>query len=175
MDQQETIKEQINEWYFLHSKDIYQYIFFLIGDREQAKDLMQDTFLRVYSHFSQFDGGNEKGWLFRIARNTSIDFLRRKKPLSFLVDGLQLVKSSAGSPEEILSFNETEREIYEGLNKLKRNYRDVIILRKIEEFSIQETCQILGWSESKVKSSLSRGLKALREQMEKGAARDEAI
>lgn len=172
---QETVREQINEWYLLHSKDIYQYIFFLIGDREQARDLMQDTFLKAYSKYSHFNGENVKGWLFRIARNTTIDFLRRKKPLSFFTDTLPLLKSNAASPEEVLFFNETERELYQVLNKLKRPYRDVIILRKIEEFTIQETCQILGWSESKVKSNLARGLKVLKVQMEKEVGRGEAI
>ncbi|WP_231514889.1 RNA polymerase sigma factor [Oceanobacillus salinisoli] len=58
--------------------------------------------------------------------------------------------------------------MYKTLHRLKTSYRQVIILRKIEGFSIQETAQILKWSESKVKSTLFRALRTLEEQLKKG-------
>ncbi|WP_235822815.1 RNA polymerase sigma factor [Cytobacillus massiliigabonensis] len=63
--------------------------------------------------------------------------------------------------------NEYEKDLYHSLNNIKRQYKDVIILRKIKEFSISETAQILGWTESKVKVYLFRGMKALRKELEK--------
>lgn len=172
---QQSVKEQVNDWYLNYSKDIHQYIFFLTNDHEQSKDLMQETFLRAYNRYDSFQGENCRGWLFKIARNVTIDFVRRKKPISYLLESFPMLKSNHANPEQILSYTETERELYMALEKLKGPYRDVIILRKIEEFSIQETCQILGWSESKVKSSLLRGMKALKKQYEKEGAQHEAI
>ena len=71
------------------------------------------------------------------------------------------------SPEQITVLNEAEKELYLAIGRLKRSYRDVIVLRKIKEFSIKETSDILGWSESKVKVNLSRGIQALKNELEK--------
>lgn len=168
-------KEQIGEWYNAYNNDIYNYIYFLIGDHELAKDVLQDTFLRAYSNFESFQGDNVRGWLFRIARNLTIDYIRKKKPLLFLVDSFPIIHASEPNPEQIAMLNEAEQELYMGLSKLKRAYRDVIILRKIKEFSISETADILGWTENKVKVNLFRGIKALRKELEKGAYRHETV
>jgi RNA polymerase sigma-70 factor, ECF subfamily len=168
-------KEQINDWYHAYSNDIYNYIHFLIGDHEQAKDILQDTFLRAYSHYDSFRGDNVKGWLFRIARNIAIDDIRKKKPISYFLDSIPLLKSSELSPEQSALLNESEQELYIALNKLKLAYRDVIVLRKIKEFSINETATILGWTENKVKVNLFRGMKALRKELEKGDFSHETV
>jgi RNA polymerase sigma-70 factor, ECF subfamily len=166
-------KQHVKQWYQLYSDDIYKYVYFMIGDREQAKDLTQDTFLRAFDKYVFFEEENSKGWLFRIARNLTIDYLRKKKPLAFFFDTIPALKSTDATPEQIYSFNETEQEIFQALEKIKRSYRDVIVLRKIEGFSIQETSEILGWHESKVKINLLRGMKALNKQLEKEAERNE--
>ncbi|WP_179298668.1 RNA polymerase sigma factor [Evansella halocellulosilytica] len=161
------IKAKINDWYHHYSNDIYQYIFFMIYNHDEAKDLTQDTFIRAYSHFNQFDGENVKGWLFRIARNLTIDHIRKAKGLGMLTKIVASNDETSESPEQIVILNESERELYRGLYHLKSNYRDVIVLRKIQGFSIKETASILGWSSSKVKSTLLRGLKELKKQMVK--------
>jgi RNA polymerase sigma-70 factor, ECF subfamily len=162
----EFTKQQINRWYEDYSQDIFRYAYFLINDRYQAKDIVQDTFLRAYKHMDSFDGENVKSWLFRITRNLSIDYIRKKKPIAYYLDQFIPLKGTAKSPEEIALLNETERQLYFALNKLKRSYRDVIILRKMKEFSTAETAQILDWSESKVKVQLLRGMKALKKVLE---------
>ncbi|WP_235822814.1 RNA polymerase sigma factor [Cytobacillus massiliigabonensis] len=78
------IKQEINNWYYQFSNDIFRYVFLMIGDREQSKDILQETFLRAYNNYDSFDGKNVKSWLFRIARNLTIDLIRRKKHLSKL-------------------------------------------------------------------------------------------
>lgn len=62
---------------------------------------------------------------------------------------------------------EAVQELYYAINKLKLNYREIIILRKIQFLSIEETSIVLGWSESKVKSTLQRAIEALRKELEK--------
>ncbi|WP_236034834.1 RNA polymerase sigma factor [Alkalihalobacterium elongatum] len=161
------IRQQVNEWYLAYNNDIYQYVLFMIGDHERAKDFMQDTFLQAFDKYSSFQGGSAKGWLFRIARNITIDFIRKDKPIAYLFDKNPYITIDEASPEKIVTLNEAEQELYRALSHLKRSYRDVIILRKIKGFSIQETASVLQWPESKVKSTLLRGLKGLREQLEK--------
>ncbi|WP_246187719.1 RNA polymerase sigma factor [Ornithinibacillus caprae] len=77
-------KQKIQEWYLLYYKGIYRYILMMVGDHDQAKDLTQDTFIKAYETMATFQGiTSDKNWLYRIARNVTIDFLRKKKPLTF--------------------------------------------------------------------------------------------
>jgi RNA polymerase sigma-70 factor, ECF subfamily len=172
---QHVRKQQISDWYLAYSNDIYNYIYFLIGDHELAKDILQDTFLRAFRNYESFLGDNVRGWLFRIARNVAIDEMRKKKPIASLLDAISLLKTNEPSPEELAILNESEKELYISLSKLKLSYRDVIVLRKIKEFSISETAEILGWTENKVKITLFRGMKALRKELERESLSHETI
>ncbi|WP_409271832.1 RNA polymerase sigma factor [Neobacillus sp. SCS-31] len=173
--EREIIRDKIHNWYFDYSNDIFNYVFFIVGEREQAKDILQDTFIRAFNNFNSFDGRNAKSWLFRIARNLSIDHLRRKKPIRYFLDYFPLVTSNDPGPEQIAMLNETERQLYVSMSKLKRDYRDVIILRKIKEFSISESAQILGWKENKVKVTLFRAMKELKIELEKEGYTNETV
>ncbi|RPF53277.1 RNA polymerase sigma factor [Aquisalibacillus elongatus] len=168
-------KRQVNVWYQTYNQDLYQYIFFLIRDHDQAKDLLQDTFLKAYQKYDTFRQDNEKGWLFRIARNITIDFVRKKHPVSYLMDTLPSNQHQDHSPEKHLELTESEKELYHALGNLKRSYRDVIILRKIKEFSVKEASDILGWKEEKVRVTLTRAIQALKRQLEKEGYQHEAL
>ncbi|WP_257009672.1 RNA polymerase sigma factor [Evansella halocellulosilytica] len=165
----------MNDWYHAYSNDIYKFILYMIHDHEQAKDLMQDTFIRAYHNLDFFQEENTKGWLFRIARNITIDFMRRKRPIYYMIDHSIFHPSQTLTPEQALALNEQEKELYMALTKLKRSYREVIILRKIKEFSIKETAQILGWSEGKIKTNLWRAMNSLKKQLEKEGYQHESI
>jgi RNA polymerase sigma-70 factor, ECF subfamily len=173
---EEMKKQKIIEWYNEYSDSIYRFILMMIGDHEQAKDLTHDTFVRAYNHAYHFqENTSDKNWLYRIARNVTIDFMRKKKPVRFLVDSISTIPSKDHSPEKIAQLGEEEELLYQALSKLKRSYREVIILRKIKELSIKETAEVLDWKESKVKTTLFRGLNALKSQLEKEGYNHEAI
>lgn len=70
-------------------------------------------------------------------------------------------------PEEVLFLKENKRELHEALEKLRTSYKEVIILRYIKGFSVQETCEILNWSESKVKTTLHREMFALEKNYDR--------
>ncbi|TFB22954.1 RNA polymerase sigma factor [Filobacillus milosensis] len=165
----------MNQWYEEYNNDLYQYIFYLIRDHDQAKDLLQDTFLKAYKKYDTFKQDNTKGWLFRIARNVTIDFVRKKHPVSYLMDTLPAKQSHDSAPEKHLALNESEQELYQALGHLKRSYRDVIVLRKIKEFTVSEVADILGWNEQKVRVTLTRALQALKRQLEKEGYEHEAL
>ncbi|MBM7571929.1 RNA polymerase sigma factor [Aquibacillus albus] len=163
----DLIKQNINVLYQKYSNDVYQYIFFMIGEHDQAKDILQDTFLRAYNKYESFNGDNAKSWLFKIARNLTIDYIRKRKPIFYIIDSITSINATDRTPEQMLVLNETEHQLYKALSKIKRSYRDVIVLRKMKEFSISESSHILGWTESKVKVTLFRGMKALKKELEK--------
>lgn len=136
----------------------------MVKDAQEAEDLTQDTFVRAYQYYSSFKrDSSPKTWLFKIAHNTTIDYLRKRKPLRIFAN-VFLNKEQAASTEDILLLKENSRELLLALNKLKDTYKQVIILRKIKGFSVLETAHILGWSESKVKSTLMRAIQALSKE-----------
>lgn len=161
-------KIEITEWYQQHGDSVFRYILLMVRDHQQAEDLTQETFIKAFRSYDSFERkANPKTWLFRIAHNVTIDFIRKQKPLELLKEVLLLGKSANAAPEGIVEIKENSTELYDALGQLKAPYREVIVLRKIREFSIQETGEILNWSESKVKNTLSRALSALEKQLNK--------
>lgn len=158
-------KNEISEWYVEHSEAVFNYIFLLTHDYQKAEDLTQETFINAYKFYESFQkNSSPKTWLYRIAHNATIDYVRRRKPLLFFKN-LFLAADPTPLPDEIIEMKEEINEIYTILQSLKSSYREVIILRKIKEFSTKETAEITGWSESKVKSTLSRALVAFEENL----------
>jgi RNA polymerase sigma-70 factor, ECF subfamily len=172
----ELKKQKIHDWYQEYSDEIYRFILIIIGDHEQSKDLTHDTFLKAYSHMNYFKGKtSDKNWLYHIARNVTIDFMRKRKPIRYFMDSFNGFPSNNDSPEKIVQLGEAEVQLYRSLSKLKRPYREVIILRKIKELSIKETAEVLEWKESKVKTTLLRALQALKTQLQKEGYEHETI
>lgn len=174
--EEEWLKQKLNKWYREYSDDIYRYILMMTADAELAKDLTHDTFIKAYKNMESFRGeASEKNWLYRIARNATIDEMRKRKPLQYVIDSYTSFTTNDYLPEQVTQLGEREEELYRALQKLKRSYREVIILRKIKELSIQETAEVLNWTEGKVKTTLFRALEALKKQMVKEGYNHEAI
>lgn len=166
MSTSEQNHDIIIQWYDEYGVALFKYIFKIIQDEQQAEDLTQDTFLKAYTYL---ENNNQvdypKTFLYRMAHNLTIDYIRKHKPLQLMKDFFSFQKDLGPSVESIIEIRESSRELYDALAALKSSYRQVIILRQIEELSTRETGYILGWSESKVKSTLSRGMKHLKKQL----------
>ncbi|WP_052129925.1 RNA polymerase sigma factor [Ureibacillus sinduriensis] len=142
--------------YELHSRRIYQYIYFLVGKTEIAEDLTQETFIRAFKKHHTFR--HESGtltWLMKIARNLTYDHYRRKKIIEFS----PFTKEHDGTgttyvPEKWVEQHEESKILYSALQQLKFEYREAIVLRKIEGFSIKE--------QRKFYREMSRKLKTVR-------------
>ncbi|RKQ33962.1 RNA polymerase sigma factor [Oceanobacillus halophilus] len=156
----------ITDWYSKYSSSIYRYILMTIRHAHHAEDLTQETFLKAYKYFHSFKWeANPKTWLFSIAHNVTVDFMRKKQPYLYLMEMFPIKAAKGESPDEIVQINESSNELFQAIGRLKKSYREIIILRKIKEFSIKETAEILNWSESKVKSTLSRAIQALEKEL----------
>ncbi|WP_157842759.1 RNA polymerase sigma factor [Bacillus alkalisoli] len=155
------------ELYLEYSEKIYRYILLMVGNEETAEDLTHDTFVRVDKAIKTYKGNaSYYTWLVSIARNVTYDYWRRKRKIRFLPLGKKEAAVSRDFPEELLLKEEEIQELYFEIKNLKWNYKEVIVLRKIQGLSIEETAMALGWSISKVKSTLQRALVALKEQVE---------
>lgn len=171
-------KEEIADWYDEHSKSILTFILLMVKDYQQAEDLTHDTFVKAYLYYDSFKNhSSEKTWLFSIAHNLTVDFLRKRKPSIFFKEFFLSQKDNNNLlPEEIIKIKENSYEFYKALGEIKDTYRKVIVLRKIKGFSIEDTAKILSWSESKVKSTLFRAIPVLKKQLIKeGFLNEEAI
>ncbi|WP_456276662.1 RNA polymerase sigma factor [Bacillus sp. AK128] len=162
-------EQLINELYEQFSEQLYRYALLRTGNKEEAKDIIQDTYYKAYRGLHSFNGlAQYKTWLYSITRNTINDYLRKKKRVDLLK--FRVVTGETPDyllPDELLNLKEDTKVLYLALSRLKKNHQEVIILRKIKEFSTRETSEILGCSEAKVKSNLVRGLQALKAEISK--------
>jgi RNA polymerase sigma-70 factor (ECF subfamily) len=168
------------ELYLNYSDRVYQFLMMMVGDEEIAEDLTHDTFLRVKNSLDKYRGdANYYTWIISIARHIVYDHWRKKRIIRFIPLASSKPVADYRTPDEILQKGEEIRELYEAMKSLKTTYQEVIILRKIQELSIEETSMALGWSVSKVKSTLLRALAALKieivKRREDGAANEQTM
>jgi RNA polymerase sigma-70 factor (ECF subfamily) len=161
-----------DELYQKYHHDVFQFLFYMVRNKEHAEDLVQEVYIRVFKSYDRFEGkSSEKTWLFSIAKNVAIDFFRKQKGWKerlfekFDWSTIQ-VRDEYPIPEEITVQKEEIKWVYNCLEFCTMDQRAVIILRFIQDLSIAETAQALGWTESKVKTTQHRSLKALKKQME---------
>ncbi|MEH7440623.1 RNA polymerase sigma factor [Neobacillus drentensis] len=156
--------EIIHELYEQHFDDVYHYLLYFTNSKSEAEDLTQDTFIKVLKSYDSFrQQSSLKTWILSIARRTAIDHYRKKKMISILPSILtDMRKSEAYIPEEEMVHNHDWGVLQKALIQLKPDYRNVIILRGLKEYSIKETAEVLGWKESKVKVDYHRAIKLLK-------------
>ncbi|GEM04478.1 ECF RNA polymerase sigma factor SigX [Halolactibacillus miurensis] len=165
------MKTTFDYLYDTYHNDVYQYIFYLVKNHQVAEDLIQETFIKVLKAHKQFRGeSSEKTWLFSIARHTVMDHFRkqqREKNKWFGLfnkgDDWQQIEANDPLPEELLILSEEHKRLYQQLDLLTLDQKNVIILRYIQSMSIHDTARILEWTESKVKTTQHRAIKKLQQ------------
>ncbi|PAE27182.1 hypothetical protein CHI07_21130 [Paenibacillus sp. 7884-2] len=161
-------EELIIDWYDKYSEAIFRYILNIINDYQQAEDLTQDTFIKVFKYIIS---GKlieyPKTFIYSTAHNITVDYIRKQAPIKIVKDFVFHKKKNKEPPiENQVLPNELYKELYKEVLSLKKSYRQVIILRKMEGFSIKESAAILNWSEAKVKTTLFRAMEVLGKKLE---------
>ena len=151
--------EEIYEHY---ADGVFQYIYFLVGEERLAEDLTQETFVKAWWGLRAFKAESSyKTWLTTIARNTTYDHFKKKSALGFLPFLKQHEPVATYTPEIWLQQQYDQQELYAAIGRLKYEYREAIVLTKIEGFSAKEAATILGWNVKKVHNAVERGMKTL--------------
>src|ERR1700689_3103343 len=152
-----------------------RYLLYPIGRREHAEDLAQETWVRVLQRGSQYNGRQRfDPWLFAIARNLAIDYLRKKRKAVQTVslpddhDAVLLLPSSGPSPFEAAARSQDAMRLAGRLQILAPLYREALLLRFQEDMSLPEIAQVVGAPVTTVSSRIYRGLAALRSAFEEG-------
>jgi RNA polymerase sigma-70 factor, ECF subfamily len=159
----------------IYSNSIYQLGYRMLGNRHEAEDIAQEAFIRAYVNIKSFNQDLKfSTWLFRIATNLCIDRIRKKKPDYYLdaevsgTDGLTMYSQLASNsplPEQELESLELQESVQKEIIKLPEKYRSVIVLKYIEELSLNEISEILDLPLGTVKTRIHRGREALRQQL----------
>ncbi|ADU28545.1 RNA polymerase, sigma-24 subunit, ECF subfamily [Evansella cellulosilytica DSM 2522] len=168
---------EITKWHEEYGVAISKYIYRMLRDYHQAEDLTQETFIKAFRYFESFEEkSNPKTWLYSIAHNVTIDYLRKRRPLPQIEDEIMNTIDTRLLPEEIVERNESVHILYNALENMKPSYREVIVTRRINECSIKETSEKLTWSEGKVKSTLHRAMPVLmKELQESGYSYEQSV
>lgn len=156
-------QSKMEQWFFDYSHDLYHFLVYYTGKRD-VEDLVQEVYMKAMRNLHHFKGdASPKTWLISIARNLFIDLQRRQKLAQFLPEQLLwALPSHVRTPEQELELQEEVRELYDAIRQLKRSYQDVLLLRGIQELSVDETAVILGWSANRVNVTLHRAIKELK-------------
>ena len=157
---------------------VYRLAIRMLSNPQDAEDILQETFIKAYRKFHNFDGRSSVStWLYRIATNEALMFLRRQHPEFTAIDdtyendnGLEKpahIVDWCCLPEEELMSAEAQAYLDEAVESLPPNLRVVFILRDIQGLSTRETAEVLNLTEMAVKTRLSRARFKLRELLSK--------
>jgi len=165
------------------SDQVYRVARHLVGSREEAEDLMQETYARAFRSWRSFQPGtNLRAWLLRILTNLNIDRgrrLQRTPDLQPLEEGdyflyNKLEATGDGNDEERVVERLSQNDVVTALAEVPHDFRDVVVLVDIGDFTYADAAQILDIPIGTVMSRLHRGRRILKQAMAESAVGDEA-
>ena len=164
-----------------YSRPIYNFAFRFVGNREDAYDIAQATFLQVYTHLAGIRLDHAlRPWLFQIARNKALDVLRNRRQVVFSdvarddegSSVVELVPDGDPLPEAVVEHADLQRILSEAIAGLPPKYREVVALRYTTDLTFKEIGEALGLPENTVKTLFQRAKSRLRTILGELAAED---
>jgi len=156
--------------YEIFAERIYRYIYLKTSSREEAEDLTQQVFVRAWEALPQFEFKKNpfSSWLYSIARNLITDFYRKKKP-DFSLDS----ENALEMPDDLdlterLIIQDEIRQVFEAINQLPLEQKDLLLLRFVDDLSYDEIASIMNKSPLTLRVIQHRALKRLKELMGEG-------
>lgn len=169
-------EESLEDLIKRYIKPIYSFAYRYIGNAHDAEDITQEVFLKFWRNLKKFDRGkNFKTWIFAIAKNSCIDFLKKKKTISFSVfenekgeNGLiDVLIDPHPLPQELLEKDDIAQVLTSAMDNLSPKYRMVLFLRYNDHFTFREIAESLDEPLNTVKSKHRRALIMLKEILTK--------
>lgn len=171
-------KESFRELVEKYQSRIYSIVVAMIGDKNDAEDICQDIFIKVYRFLHQFKGKSKfYTWLYRLTINTCINAQndRKRKPETISLSRpikeegdtvlTRISEDNVKSSMDVLKNKELGLKIKSAIDSLSDGFKEVFILREIEDLSYKELAKILHCSEGTVKSRLFRAREKLKEKL----------
>jgi len=167
-------RETFAEIYDLYVVKIFRFIYLKTNSKETAEDLTSEVFLKGWKYLKNNDGDNRmagidkvSSFLYKIARNTIIDFYRKKQILTIGIDE-KISDAIRDQSQDILaniSARQDIEEIMKTLGEIKDEYREVVILRYVEDLPVSEIAEITGKTEGAARVLIHRAVKSLEKAL----------
>ncbi len=154
-----------------HSRTLYRLAFRMTGRAEDAEDIVQDTFIRAFRQLSRFEArSNVSTWLYRIAFNCAVDYLRSRPRREVATEDAALERlapaSSGPTMDDLVYAGEIGARVHHALGGLSENERAAFLMRHYHGCSIEEIGHTLGMKTSATKHSIFRAVKKMRAAMQ---------
>ncbi|NLK37571.1 MAG: sigma-70 family RNA polymerase sigma factor [Epulopiscium sp.] len=163
---QDAFAQLVNQYKNL----VYSVILRMVNDSEEANDLAQEVFIKVYKNLDKYQPEYKfSTWIIRITTNHVIDYRRRKKQETVNIDDLVYEPADGITPEDEYVRKETQKGLAQTIENLPDIYKIPIVLYHQQGLRYQEISDILGEPLSKIKNRIFRGRKMLRESLENKA------
>jgi len=153
-------------WLDEHGDALFRYALLRVRDSGVAEDLVQECYLRAFKFFESFHGGNARGWLLTIVRNTCYTWLRehRAEELTTSFDeDIHSTEADPFDPQKLLLRRESSQLLSQALEELPLEFREVLVLRELEGLSYKEIAIIAGIPPGTVMSRLARARTRLKQ------------
>lgn len=152
---------------------LFVYIYRLIGNKEEAEDLLQDVFVKAYRNLNSYDTSRKfSSWIYRIAHNETVNFIKRKSLKRFISwETITTAKDKLDSSSEEEGADiawirkEISKEVSEAISRLPSKYKQVLTLRYYADQSYEEIADILGKPVNTVGTLINRAKKKLSEEL----------
>lgn len=149
----------------IYGNQLLKTTYLIVKDEKEAEDILQETFIRVFQYIKSFKGDSSLyTWIYRIAHNVTMDFLKSSIPTIPYED----YHESKDDIEDITLLNIEIDDLKKALDNINYIYKQVLIFFYFEDLSIKEISEILGEKEGTIKSRLSRGRVELKKFLVKG-------
>lgn len=158
------------ELYHRYQPYVYNVVYGIVQNPDDARDVTQDVFLHVYDSLSRFRGGSSLStWLYRVAVNAAITHVRKQKRHPHIpLDALREFRAETDTePEQQIARIEAQQAVQEVLAQLPEQQRAVLVLRYFQELSLEEIAEVMNCSVAAVKVRLHRARNSFRRLYEK--------
>jgi len=162
-DSEQTVKRLFDE----HFHQLVLSAFCYLKDYDQAKDIVQDVFVKVWQNFEQVRHVTDlKGYLYKAVRNSSMNFLKHVKVREkFVADFEKSGISKARSHEDFLTEEETKIRVHQAVNKLPDHWREAFVLSKYDNLKYHEIAHEMNISQKTVEKYISKALQFMRGEL----------
>ena len=144
--------------------NIRGYIYFKCGDQDLAEDLAQDTFIKLWENRSKIDRSTVKSYLYTIAGNLTINYLKRQQ-LKYKFVNQSEQRTEKSNPEFILEMKEYEAKLQGVIETLPEGSREVFLMNRLEDIKYKDIAERLGISVKAVEKRMSKALKIIRDSL----------
>ena len=148
---------------------VYSHALYCLRDPEDAQDVAQDAFVKLWANYEDIAPGKTAGWLTRVTHNLCLDLIRRRKAQRNNFgfpdpDALERLPDRGGEPgpEDALHLDQQQRVLLDAMDTLAPETRSVMVMHYFQEMKLQEIAEVLGKTVSALKVQIHRARKSLR-------------